>query len=305
MITVVAIGGHALATPGAPLATDLQRVDAAALAISEHLSGDALLVTHGNGPQAGWLAAQAEAAIGSSLSLDAITAQSEGLTGYQLQLALENALPQREITTLLTQVEVDPADPALDRPSKPIGRVYDDEEADCLRARGLTVGPDRGGFRRMVPSPRPQRVLELDSIRRLLDVGGIVVCGGGGGIPVGRGADGRLHGVDAIVDKDHTSALLASALGARRLFLLTDVPGIYPEWPATDPVLRSADPEALVQRGWAEGSMAPKVEAAIRFTREPPGTAWIGRIEDLAEMVEGAAGTRIASASPWTEVSIR
>lgn len=303
MITVAAIGGHALVAPGAPTATDPQRVDQAALAIAEHLSGDALVVTHGNGPQAGWLSAQAEAAIGSPLGLDAVTAQSEGLTGYQLQLALENALPEREITTLLTQVEVDPADPALGRPSKPIGRVYDDEEADCLRARGLAVGQDRGGFRRMVASPRPGRVLELRAIRRLLGEGGIVICGGGGGIPVCRSASGQLRGVDAIVDKDHTSALLASALGARRLFLLTDVAGIHPEWPATDSVLRSADPLALARREWAEGSMGPKVEAAIRFTRETPGTAWIGRIEDLAGMVEGTAGTCIRSGSSWAEVS--
>ncbi len=303
MITVVAVGGHALARPSeGPAGRDSERIERAARAIADHLADDALLVTHGNGPQAGWLVAQSEAALGAPLGLDLITAQTEGLTGYGLELALENALPDREIATLLTQVEVDREDPALARPAKPIGRVFDDEEADCLRARGLAVGRDRNGYRRLVASPMPLRVIELRSITRLLAQGGIVICGGGGGIPVCRGEDGQLSGVNAIVDKDHTAALLAIGLGARRLFLLTDVPGIHPAWPARESVLRTASPEALAKLTWAEGSMGPKVAAAVRFAADAAGTAWIGRVEDLPGMIEGWAGTCIRSGAAWLEV---
>ena len=301
-LSVVAIGGHALAGGSdASAQCDSERIESVAAAIAKHLAGDALLVTHGNGPQAGWLAAQADTAVGPRVGLDAVTAQTEGLTGYQLELALENVLPGREITTLLTQVEVDPADPELGRPSKPIGRTYDHDGADCLRARGLSVGAVPNGFRRIVPSPMPVRVREERAIGRLLGKDGIVVCGGGGGIAIVRGADGQLHGVDAIIDKDHTSALLACRLNASRLFLLTDVPGVHPDWPETRTVLRSADPAELALKPFSEGSMGPKVAAAVRYATEAGGPAWIGRIEDLEGMIRGTAGTRIEIGAKWEE----
>lgn len=303
MITVVALGGHALAAPGeAPGAGTRARVEEVAGHVAAHLAAGALLVTHGNGPLAGWLVAQAEAALGPHLGLDAVTAQTEGLTGYQLEIALGNALPGREIATLLTRVEVDPKDPALARPSKPIGRAYDDEEADCLRARGFPVGRDARGYRRLVASPQPLRVLEERAIARLLEPDGIVVCGGGGGIPVQRLPDGRLAGVDAIVDKDATSGLLACALGAERLLLLTDVAGVHPAWPDEGTVLRSADPEAIAARSFGAGDMGPKVAAAVRFARETGGTARIGRADDLAALLAGEAGTRVERGAPWREV---
>ncbi len=306
MRTVIAIGGHALASP-APRSTSEperagDRIGEVARAIAKRLSDDALLITHGNGPQAGWLAAQSEAASGSRAGFDAITAQTEGLTGYALELALENALPDREIATLLTQVEIDPADPALSRPNKPVGRVFDDEEADCLRARGFVVGPDRRGFRRMVASPRPLRVMEQRAIARLLGDRGIVVCAGGGGIPVCRGEGGEWRGVDAVVDKDHTSGLLACEFGARRLFLLTDVPGVFPRWPERDVVLRSVDPAALAELAFSEGTMGPKVAAATSYAQHSTGTAWIGRVEELGAMIAGTAGTRISAGAEWLEV---
>ena len=302
MTDVVALGGHALTKPGGGRtpASDPARIDAVARTLAASLGDAALVVTHGNGPQAGWLAAQADLALGPRDGLDVITAQTEGLTGYQLELALQNALPHRLITTLLTRVEVNAGDPELHRPSKPIGPAYDDEEADCLRARGFTVGRDRRGFRRLVPSPFPLRVFEEPAIRRLLEGDAVVICGGGGGIPVCRGPAGTFVGVDGIVDKDHTSALLASTLDARRLFLLTDVAGVHPDWPATDQVVRRAGTARLSERDWAEGSMAPKVAAAVRFVEATSATAWIGRVDDLAGMLAGTAGTAVCRGSAWT-----
>lgn len=302
MRRVVALGGHALVKPGQVSGgCDPDAIAGAARAIAEHLHEGALIVTHGNGPLAGWLATQSELVLGPQPGFDAITAQTEGLTGYSLDLALSNEFRDRDVTALLTQVEIDADDPELARPSKPIGRVYDDEEADCLRARGFAVGADRNGFRRIVPSPRPLRVLEERAIDRLLGPDDIVICGGGGGIPVHRRADGSLVGADGIVDKDFTSALLGIALGARELFLLTDVGGVHPAWPDASVRLSSADPDEIERGTWSAGSIGPKVEAAARFARETGGTAWIGRCEDLGAILEGEAGTRIRVGAPWVE----
>ncbi len=295
MKLVVALGGHALA-PRAAASLEEQRAAiaraAASLAAIAHTHS--LVVVHGNGPQVGWLAAQA-AASAEALSLDVLDAESEGMLGYWLELELSNALPGVEVAALLTQVEVDARDPAFSAPSKPIGRVLGDREAEALRARGIAVHRDRGGWRRVVASPLPQRILELRAIEILTRQGVLVICAGGGGIPVVRDAEGRHRGVEAVIDKDRSALLLAQALGAEGLLLLTDVPAVYADWPGRERPIRRAAPEALRAQRFDAGSMGPKIEAACAFASSSRGSAWIGAVEDAAAILRGEAGTRIVA----------
>jgi carbamate kinase len=297
---VVALGGNALATRGASLQAAAQeaRVAEAAAVLAPLLRENDAVVTHGNGPQIGWLALEAESA-GQARPLDALGAETEGLVGYWLERELGSHLPERELATLLTRVEVDGADPAFRHPTKPIGPVLTQARARELAAeRGWSVAPDRGGWRRVVASPEPRAVLALRSIELLLRAGVLVVCVGGGGIPVVRGADGRPRGVEAVIDKDLASALLATGLGAEALLLLTDVPGVYGEWPdRTGAVLRSATPELLRALRFDPGTMGPKVEAACRFVEAGGCFAAIGALADAQRVLLGEAGTRIAAAA--------
>jgi carbamate kinase len=295
MRVVVALGGNALLRRGEPAEAELQRghVREAAAALAGVARQHELVLTHGNGPQVGLLALE-DAAYGeiSPYPLDVLVAETQGMVGYLLAEALASELPEREVACLLTRVLVDAGDPAFETPTKPIGPVYDEAEARRVAAeRGWVVARDTGGFRRVVASPEPRELLELAGIRTLVDSGAVVVCAGGGGIPVTEDA-GRLRGVEAVVDKDLTAALLAERVGADRLIMLTDVDAVERRFgtPQARPI-RAATPRALRRLTFAPGSMAPKVEAACRFVERTGGEAAIGSLAELDAIVAGDAGT--------------
>ena len=298
MRIVAALGGNALLRRGEPADAGTQRANVhdATAALAELARDHELIVTHGNGPQVGLLALQAEAyeAV-TPYPLDVLGAETEGMIGYLIDQELTNALWGGRVATLLTQVIVDAADPAFARPSKPIGPVYSEEDAQRLAAeRAWTVAPDGDRWRRVVASPEPRAIVELDTIKLLCDAGVTVVCTGGGGIPVAVDQDGRLHGVEAVVDKDLAAALLAEGLGADALLLLTDVPAVVEGWgtPAARP-LSTGSPQELRAARFAAGSMGPKVEAACRFAQHTGGIAAIGALADAAAVLRGEAGTRV------------
>ncbi len=299
MLIVVALGGNALLRRGEPLDAEVQRrnVKTAAAAIAELARDHRVVVTHGNGPQVGLLALQAAAYRGAEpYPLDVLGAESEGMIGYLLEQAIGNELRDRDVATLLTQVVVDPADPAFAKPSKPVGPVYDQEAALRVVAdHGWSIAPDGDRWRRVVPSPAPAAIVELHTIELLVDRGIVVVCAGGGGVPVTLDEAGGYRGVEAVVDKDATSALLATRLGADRLLLLTDVEGVVADWGRADAhLIRTSDPDSMERIGFAAGSMGPKVAAACRFARDSGGTAGIGALGDALALLEGTAGTTIA-----------
>lgn len=292
MRLVIALGGNALLRRGEPQTPDTQRhnVQRAVAALAPLARDHEIVITHGNGPQVGELALR-----NTNQPLDVLDAESEGQIGYLLEQELANRLPGRRCVTLLTRIEVDPDDPAFTRPAKPIGPVYAKEMAERLaREHGWSVAPDGEHWRRVVSSPRPQRILELDEIRLLVGQGVIVICAGGGGIPVMRNADGSYAGVQAVIDKDLASSLLARELGAEALLLLTDVDAVYRDFGTAQvaPIRRATCAE-LRQLRLEPGSMAPKVEAACEFTEATGGLAAIGRLEDAEKILHGASGTRI------------
>ena len=295
MRIVVALGGNALLRRGEEPSAEAQRanVELAAAALAPLTRDHELVLTHGNGPQVGLLALQAESLIDlPPYPLDVLGAESEGMIGYLLEQALRNAIPGRTVATVLTQVVVDSRDPAFGAPSKPIGPVYPARRAHALaHARGWTVAPDGEWYRRVVPSPEPLEIVELDTIRALLAEHVLPVCAGGGGIPVTRNGDGTLHGVEAVIDKDLAAELLARSVGAGRLLLLTDVSAV--EWDG-EPLL-AVTPAELRRLAFAPGSMGPKVEAACRFVERTGGTAAIGAIDEAEALAAGEAGTQVAS----------
>lgn len=267
MHIVAALGGNALLRRGEALteAAQHENIRHAATQLAALVAeGHRVTLTHGNGPQVGLLALQAESGPkGSAQALDSLDAESEGWIGYLLEQELANALPEgMEIATLLTRIEVAADDPAFVQPSKPIGPVYDEATAKQLAAeRGWSVAPDGKYWRRVVPSPAPKRLLNAGSISRLTEAGVFVICAGGGGIPVTQTA-GKWRGVEAVIDKDSSAALLAEQIGADMLILLTDVPAVYLDYgtPAQS-ALREATPQELLAHGFAAGSMGPKVRA--------------------------------------------
>jgi carbamate kinase len=293
---VIALGGNALLRRGEPLEADVQRqnVRLAARGVAAVAREHQVVVTHGNGPQVGLLALQSEAYRDvRPYPLDVLGAESEGLIGYMLEQELMNELPRRDIVTLLTQVIVDLADPGFRTPTKPVGPVYPEAEAKHLAARrGWAVARVRGGFRRVVPSPEPRRIIELSAIRLLVEAGALVICAGGGGIPVAIDETGAIRGVEAVIDKDLSAALLAIELRADVLLMLTDVAAVYTGWgtAAARPVCR-ATPVALRQYRFEPGSMGPKVEAACRFVEASGATAAIGALDDAIAILNGKAGT--------------
>jgi carbamate kinase len=292
---VAALGGNALLRRGEPLEAGLQRanVKTAVAALASTAKTHRLIVTHGNGPQVGLLALQAAALSGTAWPLDILGAESEGMIGYMLEQEFRNVLPGRDVATLLTQVVVDPADPAFAQPAKPIGPVYGEDEARRLAAaHGWAIAPDGKGFRRVVASPEPLQILELATIRVLIDAGVLVVCTGGGGIPVSISGN-VLRGVEAVIDKDLAAARLAEDIGADLLVLLTDVPGVLRELGRADSVIRQALPSELRSMQLPAGSMGPKVEAACRFVERTSGRAAIGALEDASALVAGTAGTQV------------
>jgi carbamate kinase len=301
MRLVVALGGNALLQRGQALSADNQRrnVRTAAAALAPLAREHPLVITHGNGPQVGLLALQ-DAAYRDDVHypLDVLGAETEGMIGYLIEQEMGNLLPEgQRFATLLTQTEVDPRDPAFQNPSKPIGPLYDAAEAERLAAaRGWRIAADGDAFRRVVPSPRPRRILELGVIDLLIDNGVIVICAGGGGIPVVGRDDGQLFGVEAVIDKDAASALLARELGAQALLMLTDVDAVYKDWGEPDATaLRRISPDAIRRYEFAAGSMAPKVEAACEFVEQTGGIAGIGRLQDAQAILAGEAGTIIAT----------
>ena len=305
MRVVVALGGNALLQRGQPLTADNQRANArvACEALAPLALQHELVVSHGNGPQVGLLALQGSAYTEvEPYPLDVLGSQTEGMIGYILQQELGNQLPfEKRLASLLTLVEVDAADPAFSNPTKPIGPVYTKEQADALAAeKGWTFKPDGDSFRRVVPSPTPQRIFGLEPLEWLLDRGCVVICAGGGGIPVMYvdepvPAGKRLVGIEAVIDKDLASALLAVDLKADALVIVTDVDAVYADWGTPDQqAIRRATPAELGTSEFAEGSMGPKVRAACMFAERTGGIAAIGSITDTQALLKGETGTTVA-----------
>lgn len=300
MRIVIALGGNALLRRGESLTAENQRRNTriAAAALAPLAREHALLITHGNGPQVGLLALQ-ESAYKTDVRypLDMLDAETEGMIGYLIEQELSNLLPGRSCATLLTQIEVDPEDPAFQHPTKPIGPVYGEAEAQAFAARaGWQMARDGEHYRRVVPSPRPKRILELSVIELLAREGVIVICAGGGGIPSIRGEGGRLVGAEAVIDKDLASALLARELKADALLMLSDVDAVYRDWgEANARAMRRISPIALSGYEFAPGSMGPKVEAAMEFVIQTGGFAGIGLLSDAQAILSGGAGTMIAA----------
>jgi carbamate kinase len=312
MRIVVALGGNALLRRGEPMTWSNQcaNVRIAAQAIAELAPDHQLIISHGNGPQVGLLAVQSAADPQvSPYPLDALDAETEGMIGYLIEQELSNLLPATQtLATLLTMIEVDPNDPAFQNPTKPIGALYTQiEAAELAKKRGWTMKVEGGAialpsiaapndqkFRRVVPSPLPQRIVELRPIQWLLEKGVIVICAGGGGIPTVLGQDGKRCGVEAVIDKDRASALLARELEADCLLMATDVDAVYQHWGTPEAqAIHAASPEQLAKLDFAAGTMAPKVEAAIEFVEKTRKIAAIGALADLPAMLRGEAGTRI------------
>ena len=300
MRIVVALGGNALLKRGEPMTYDAQRTNVriAAVALADLARDHQIIVAHGNGPQVGLLALQAASYAPQTLwPLDVLGAETEGMIGYLIEQELMNALPVgAECATLLTRVEVDRADPAFDQPTKPIGPVYTSEEGKLIGAEHLwsMVSDPKGGLRRVVPSPLPQRILGLRAIKVLVEAGVCVICAGGGGIPVVRGDADAMEGVEAVIDKDRTAALLAQELHADALLMLTDVAAVMRDWGTeTEAAIRSVTPDALDKMTFAAGSMGPKISAASAFVRAGGTMAGIGQLQDARAILEGRAGTQI------------
>ena len=305
MRVVAALGGNALLRRGQALSAENQRANARAAckALAPIALEHELVVSHGNGPQVGLLALQGSAYTAvDTYPLDVLGAQTEGMIGYMLEQELGNELPfERHLATLLTMIEVDPADPAFGHPTKPIGPLYDAAEADRLaREKGWAFMADGDSMRRAVPSPEPKRIFGIHVIRTLLEQGVVVVCAGGGGIPTSYDdapapAGKQLRGVEAVIDKDLASALLALEIGADALAIVTDVDAVYADWGTPDQrPIRNATPEMLASTEFAAGSMGPKVRAACWFAERTGGFAAIGSIDDTQALLRGEAGTRVA-----------
>jgi carbamate kinase len=301
MRLVIAIGGNALLRRGQKLSANNQRenVRRAAESIAKIAQGNELILVHGNGPQIGLLALQAAAYIPlEPYPLDVLGAQTEGMIGYWLEQEIDNCLPAaRTVATLLTRIEVDANDPAFAAPSKPIGPMYDQAQALRLSTEyGWAVSRDEMGFRRVAPSPEPLRIVNINPIVWLLEHDAVVICGGGGGIPVvAKGAGHALVGVEAVIDKDLCAALLAKELKADCLVILTDVDAVYLNWGTPEQEeLSFATPSMLRGVSFAAGSMAPKVKAACQFAQLTHKPAYIGAMEQVEAILNGEAGTRVA-----------
>ncbi|HXV32600.1 MAG TPA: carbamate kinase [Gaiellaceae bacterium] len=302
MLTVVALGGNALLGPGERGTAAEHRANLARTfaAVAPLLEGE-VVVTHGNGPQVGneLLRQELAAAEAPPLPLWTAVAQTQAEIGT---LAAAELVPvaRRPVAVVVTHVVVDPRDPAFENPTKPIGPHYDSFRArELQRDRGWTLREEPGrGWRRVVPSPKPLEVVELEAVRTLLHAGQLVVAAGGGGIPVVR-RDDAFDGIDAVIDKDHASALLAAGLGAERLVILTEVPGVYRDFGADggagEPIAElSPDADAALVGDLPAGSMRPKVEAAFAFVTQTGGEALITSADAVGD---GEAGTRVVPAS--------
>jgi carbamate kinase len=295
---VVALGGNALLRRGEPLeaANQAHAARDAARVLGRASLTHRLVVTHGNGPQVGLLALMSDAYDDvAPYPLDVLGSESEGQIGYVLEMQLDNFVDHQDTVAVITRTVVDAGDPAFATPTKFIGPVYDRSEAEVLAARhGWTVRPDGDRWRRVVPSPQPRRIVQLGAIRRLVDAGYLVVCAGGGGVPVLEDEAGHHEGVEAVIDKDLASSLLAAELGVEALVLATDVDAVYDGFGSPDerPIGRTT-PAALRAQEFPAGSMGPKVEAVCRFVERTGRRAVIGSLEDMLELLDGTAGTQV------------
>ena len=300
MRIVIALGGNALLRRGEAMTAENQRdnVRIASLQMAKVAPENELVIAHGNGPQVGLLALQGAAHNPDNpYPLDVLGAETEGMIGYMIEQEMGNLLPYEvPFATLLTQVEVDGNDPAFKNPTKPIGPVYSKEEAEKLaKEKGWAIAPDGDKFRRVVASPQPKHIFEIRPIKWLLEKNTIVICAGGGGIPTLYDANKKLIGVEAVIDKDLCSSLLAQQLEADLLVIATDVDAVYINWNKPDcKSIARAHPEELEKMGFAAGSMGPKVQAACEFARTGKRAA-IGALADIEAIVNGEGGTQITT----------
>lgn len=294
---VVALGGNALLRRGEPLEANIQRqnIATAAKTIAEIAQQYNVVLVHGNGPQVGLLALQGlEYKKVMPYPLDVLGSETQGMIGYILMQELKNLLPEQDVSCMLTQMLVDPQDPAFADPTKPIGPVYQEAEARELAEKfQWTVKPDGQYFRRVVPSPQPIGIIECDAIETLIKRNHLVICTGGGGIPVKR-ENNKLIGVEAVIDKDMSAAFLAKQLNADALLILTDADAVYLDWgKATQKAIASTTPRALSRHTFDAGSMGPKIEASCEFIKQGGKLVGIGALHDGLEILKGLAGTNI------------
>jgi carbamate kinase len=301
MRIVVALGGNALLRRNEPMTSVCQQnnIRIAVKQIAKIATGNELIISHGNGPQVGLLALQNLAYDSANpYPLDVLGAETEGMIGYMIEQELGNILPAEvPLATILTQVEVDRNDPGFQNPTKPIGPVYSKEDAEIqIQTRGWNMAPDGDKYRRIVPSPRPKRIFEIRPIKWLIEKGAIVICAGGGGIPTYYNEEGKLAGVEAVIDKDLCSSLLAKELKADILIIATDVDSVYINWGKPDQKgIAQAHPDELECLSFTTGSMEPKIQAAIEFVRSTGKVAMIGSLSEIVEMLEGTKGTSVSS----------
>ena len=311
---VIALGGNAIQQSGerGTAAEQLANVGRAMSSVAELAErGYRIVLTHGNGPQVGAILLQQAAAENAegipSMPMDIAGAMSQGQIGYMMQQCLQNELRTRgkpwPVATVVTQMVVDPNDPAFSNPTKPIGPFYTREKGEELRAKGYTIIEDSGrGYRRVVPSPQPAALAEIYAIRTLVNSGALVICSGGGGIPVVRDADGLLHGVEAVIDKDLGASLLAQKLDADRLLILTDVEHAAinfrkPNQRNLDTVSVEDMRQYITEGHFAAGSMAPKVRAAVAFVESGGKEAIITQLRCALSAIEGKTGTHVVNGS--------
>ncbi len=301
MRIVIALGGNALLKRGEPMSAEMQRINIriATHALAPLVQDHELVLSHGNGPQVGLLALQAAAYTEvDPYPLDVLDAQTEGMIGYMIEQELRNLLPRDvPLATILTMIAIDPADPAFEHPTKFVGPQYPKADADRIAVeKGWFFALDGDAWRRVVPSPRPQRIFEIRPIRWLLEQGAIVICAGGGGIPVMYQQDIERHltGVEAVIDKDLASGLLAQEIKADLFIMATDVDGVYNDWGKPSArLIRKTTPRELQRHVFPAGSMGPKVEAACTFVKETGKVAAIGALMDIEAIIAGDLGTII------------
>jgi carbamate kinase len=307
MRIVVALGGNALLRRGEPLTAEAQRanVKTAATALAEIQPGNELVITHGNGPQVGLLALQSAAyKPDEAYPLDVLGAETEGMIGYMIEQELGNLLPfEVPFATILTMVEVDRDDPGFKDPTKFVGPVYSETDAKALAAeKGWAMKMDGNKWRRVVASPLPKRIFEIRPMKWLLEKGTVVIAAGGGGIPTVYEPGRVLTGIEAVIDKDLCSELLARELDADVFIMATDADAVFLDWgKPSAKAFRKASPTAMREFSFPAGSMGPKVEAACHFAEATGKAAAIGALKDLKSILEGRAGTTITSASQQIE----
>lgn len=301
MRAVVALGGNALLQRGQELNAENQRANirVAAAQLEEVHESHQMIIAHGNGPQVGLLSLMDTAYTAvDPYPLDVLGAETVGMIGYMIEQELGNLIPKEDrIVTVLTQIVVDPDDPAFKHPTKPVGPIYDEPESQRLQQeKDWAFAPDGQYFRRVVPSPLPQRIIELEAIKLLVDNDVVVICAGGGGIPTAYDENDCLYGVEAVIDKDLASGMLARGLDAEMFVMLTDVANVFVDFGTPEQrAIKTAHPDALDQLEFAAGSMGPKVLGACQFVRETGHRSAIGQLSDLTAIFDNNAGTIVSN----------